>query len=118
MNAETLAKAIKIAELLSGDGAPTARNPSNMGSEYKIVVLDKGFVIHGRVTFDGSYIVVSDCHCIRYWGTPTTDKNSGLGFLAENGPTKATKLDKQPTTRVHELQVVQMIDCKGKWNAS
>jgi len=81
-------------------------------SNWKIVVLDRGYVVVGNVEFDGNYVVVTDCSTIRFWGT-----TRGLGEIAFGGPTEKTKLDAQPTTRVHELQVVQMIDCEvEKWN--
>jgi len=73
----------------------------------RIVVLDRGFVVVGNVTQDGPYIVIDDCSCIRRWGT-----TRGLGQLATGGPQPETKLDPQPRTRVHELQVVQQIDCE------
>ena len=73
----------------------------------KIVVLDRGFVVTGNVTFAEPYVVITDCECIRVWGT-----TKGLGEIAYGGPTAKTKLDPQPTTRVHELQVVQIIDCE------
>ena len=80
--------------------------PANAPSNRKIVVLDRGFVVVGNVRMDGNYVIIEDCSCIRRWGT-----TRGLGEIATGGPTENTKLDPQPTTRVHELQVVQMIDC-------
>ena len=92
------------------DGVEWVRK-SDANSNIKIVVCDRGFVLVGRINLDGNYITVSDCHCVRVWGT-----TRGLGEIASSGPTASTKLDKQPTTRVHELQVVQMIDCEeGSW---
>lgn len=73
----------------------------------KIVVLDRGFVVVGMVSLSGSHVVIDDCACIRRWGT-----TKGLGQLAMDGPRKDTILDPQPRTTVHELQVVQMIDCE------
>ncbi len=81
------------------------------GSAWKIVVADRGFVLHGRVSKEGEYVIIEDCSCIRYWGTPSQNTDSGLGYLAKNGATKDTKVDSQPTTRIHELQIVQLIDC-------
>lgn len=79
--------------------------------DLKIVVLDRGFVVVGRVRHEGCYVVITDCSCLRRWGT-----TAGLGQLAAGGPRAKTKLDPQPTTRVHELKVVQMIDCDvSKW---
>lgn len=81
------------------------------GGDTKIVVCDRGFVLVGRVTIADNYVTIRDCRCVRSWGT-----TRGLGEIAAAGPTSSTKLDAQPTTRVHELQVVQMIDCvEDKW---
>ena len=81
-------------------------------SPVKIVVCDRGFVLVGRVEIKDHYVTITDCSCVRDWGT-----TKGLGEIAINGPTSKTKLDPQPTTRVHELQVVQLIDCEeeSKW---
>ena len=78
-------------------------------SNYKIIVLDNGFVVYGSVSQEHQYLVISNCACIRVWGT-----TKGLGQLANSGPTKDTVLEPQPTTRVHELQVTQIIDCRGE----
>lgn len=81
------------------------------GESLRIVVCDRGFVLVGMVSLRDSYITIRKCHCIRKWGT-----SRGLGEIASGGPTEKTVLDPQPTTRVHELQVVQMIDCEErKW---
>ena len=86
---------------------------SNVGG-VKIVVLDRGFVVVGNVTIENNYVTIRNCHCIRTWGT-----ERGIGQIAMEGPTSQTKLDAQPTTRVHELQVVQMIDCEAtQWKLS
>ena len=86
--------------------------PVNTSGKTAIVVCDRGFVLVGKVTHDGSYLTITDCSCVRVWGT-----SRGLGEIASEGPTSKTKLDPQPTTRVHELQVVQIIDCEeSKWN--
>ena len=81
--------------------------PVNSG-DLKIVVLDRGFVVIGNGTITDNYVTIRNCQCIRRWGT-----SRGLGELATEGPKTETQLDPQPTTRVHELQVVQMIDCDG-----
>jgi hypothetical protein len=81
--------------------------PESTAGPTSIVVIDRGFVLHGVVTKIDSYVVIDHCSCIRAWGT-----TRGLGQLAETGPTSTTKLDPQPRTRVHELQVVQIIECK------
>lgn len=82
--------------------------PKNASGDMKIVVLDRGFVVVGRVTHEGDYVVINDCKCVRRWGT-----TKGLGELASKGPLANTTLDPQPRTTVHELQVVQIIDCEA-----
>ena len=86
-------------------------SPVKANAPWRIVVLDRGFIVVGRVSIDGSYVVIDDCSCVRRWGT-----TKGLGELASCGPLVNTVLDPQPRTRVHELQVVQIIDCEeAKW---
>lgn len=103
----------ELSRLFEAANQKTARRSDDIGgSEWKIVVADRGFVLHGKVAKDGEYIVIEECSCIRYWGTPAQSNNSGLGALAKSGPTSSTKLDPQPTTRIHELQIVQLIDCE------
>lgn len=86
--------------------------PVSKPADIKIVVCDRGFVLVGRVEIKDRYVVITDCGCVRIWGT-----TKGLGEIASNGPTDSTKIDKQPRTVVHELQVVQMIDCEAsKWS--
>lgn len=78
---------------------------------WAIVVCDRGFVLVGRVDIKDSYVTIRNCSCVRRWGT-----TRGLGQIASEGPTEKTELDQQPTTRVHELQVVQIIDAEeSKW---
>jgi len=101
-----------LKELLCGSNDPTCDDPSeNLG--WCIVVLDRGFVVVGRVQKSGCYMVINDCSCVRKWGT-----TKGLGQLASSGPLENTVLDPQPQTKVHELQVVQIIECVcevSKW---
>lgn len=87
--------------------------PVNCESERTcIVVLDRGFVVVGRVSIKHNYVTIRKCSNVRRWGT-----SRGLGEIAAGGPTTKTVLDPQPTTKVHELQVVQIIDCEeSKWN--
>lgn len=81
-------------------------------SPLRIVVLDRGFVVVGNVSQEGNEVTIRNCRNIRRWGT-----TRGLGEIASAGPTAKTVLDPQPTTRVHELQIVQQIDCEAeKWN--
>ena len=77
-----------------------------------IIVCDRGFVLVGEIKIENNYVTIRKCQNVRRWGT-----TRGLGQIASEGPTAETKIDPQPTTRVHELQVVQIIDCEAaKWN--
>lgn len=54
----------QLRELIGGvQASPVA---GDFGSPYKIVALDKGFVLHGRVNKVGEYIVIDDCKCYGY----------------------------------------------------
>jgi len=78
----------------------------------RICILERGRIVVGRVTLEDNYLVIHDASCIRRWGT-----TAGLGEIATGGPTADTVLDPQPTTRVHELRVVEQIDCEvTSWN--
>lgn len=83
--------------------------PKAPNSSLKIVVLDRGYVVMGNVSFQDEYVVIDNCSCVRRWGT-----TKGLGQLASEGKQSETVLDAQPKTTVHKLQVVQMIDCEEK----
>jgi hypothetical protein len=73
------------------------------------VVLQRGWVVVGRVERIGAETVVRDAHVIRRWGT-----SKGLGQLALEGPQSATILDAAGTVRAHELAVVLTLDCDVK----
>lgn len=72
-----------------------------------IVIGQRGWVWVGDVEREGEELVISDCACIRVWGT-----TQGLGEL-RNGPLPRTVLDPQGTTRAHVLAVVATIACDG-----
>jgi len=77
-----------------------------MNGKVRIVVLQRGWVVVGRVSKDGQELVIENASVIRRWGTA-----KGLGQLAA-GPQKDTVLDKAGTVRAHELAVVMQIDCE------
>ena len=82
------------------------------GSEIKIVVLQRGWVVIGRYSDDGDYGVLNDAYVIRSWGT-----SKGLGELALEGKQNDTKLDKTGIVRFHKLTSVALIDCiDNKWD--
>lgn len=57
--------------------------------DIKIVVLQRGWVMIGRLERNGSECKLHDASVIRNWGT-----TKGLGELAAKGPLSNTKLDK------------------------
>lgn len=55
----------------------------------KIVILQRGWVMVGRLERDGSECKLHNASVIRSWGS-----TKGLGEIAGGGPTGATKLDR------------------------
>jgi len=79
-----------------------------IAGDLKIVILQRGWVMIGHLERIGSDCKLHNASNIRYWGT-----ERGLGQLANEGPTKDTKLD--PCYGVVEfdyLTVVASIACK------
>ncbi len=80
---------------------------------WNIVILQRGWVMVGDLTQDGTEMTLRDASVIRVWGT-----DRGLGQIAKDGPTGKTKLD--PTNgevKFHELTVVARIKAEeSKWN--
>lgn len=75
--------------------------------EIKIVVLQRGWVMVGRMEREGSGCELHGASVLRSWGT-----TKGLGELAAGGPTSSTKID--PTNGLVEfdyLTVVATIAC-------
>jgi hypothetical protein len=66
----------------------TQYTPQPSGSA-KIVILQRGWVMVGRLERNGSDCKLHNASVIRIWGT-----KKGLGEIASNGPTKDTVLDK------------------------
>jgi hypothetical protein len=58
-------------------------------TETKIVVLQRGWVLVGKLERSGDQCKLHSASVIRNWGT-----TKGLGELAKDGPTSSTKLDK------------------------
>lgn len=80
----------------------------------KIIVLQRGWVIVGRLEKNGSECKVHQASVIRNWGT-----TKGLGEIAIAGPTSSTKLDKcGGLVEFDYLTVVATISCEeSKWLA-
>ena len=84
--------------------------PKENDSKIKIVILQRGWCIVGRLTRKGSDCQLSDASVIRSWGT-----TKGLGEIAEGGPTSTTKLDKcNGVVEFDYLTVVAAISCNEK----
>ena len=85
----------------------------DINSDIKIVVLQRGWIVVGRFSREGTQCQLSNASVIRTWGT-----TNGLGEIAENGPTSSTKLDKcKGVVEFDYMTVVLTIDCDTKkWN--
>lgn len=85
---------------------------SKEDGEWKIVVLQRGWVAVGKYYRDGHNCRLEEASVIRRWGT-----KKGLGELALNGPQSETKLDESGTIRFHLGAEVCRLDCKtANWN--
>lgn len=83
----------------------------NASSDIRICILQRGWVMVGRYSKNGSEITLDGGSVIRIWGT-----TKGLGELAFDGPTSSTKLDPIPQTNWHELTEIATVKCKeDKW---
>lgn len=69
-------------------------------SEYRILVLQRGWVVVGQYEEADGECRLHNAAVIRRWGT-----RKGIGELV-TGPTKDTVLDKAGEIRAHELAVV------------
>ncbi len=79
----------------------------------RIVILQRGWVMVGRFSQNGSECTLENASVVRIWGT-----TKGLGELAINGPLSGTKLDPCPTVKFHELTVIATINCvEEKWQS-
>ena len=77
----------------------------------KICVLERGWVMVGRLEKDGDEYLLINGHVIRRWGT-----SDGLGELAIKGPLENTKLEKIPLVKFHKSQLIFTISCEEtKW---
>lgn len=80
--------------------------------DIKIVILQRGWVMVGRLEKTGSDCKLHNASVIRNWGT-----TQGLGELALKGPLKDTKLDKcNGLVEFDSLTIVASISCEqNKW---
>ena len=78
--------------------------------DIRIVILQRGWIMVGRLLRNWSECVLSNASVIRIWGT-----TKGLGELAKNGPLDATKLDKTyGNVEFDYLTAVATIVCEEK----
>ena len=85
---------------------------NNIGNDVRIVILQRGWVMVGYYSREGSRCKLSKASVIRNWGT-----TKGLGEISADGPTAATKLE--PTNGLvefHELTEIGTIQASElKW---
>lgn len=82
--------------------------------DIKIVILQRGWVMVGRMERNGSDCKLHQASVIRKWGT-----TKGLGEIAANGPTLNTVLDKSfGVVEFDYLTVVAAISVKEELWAS
>lgn len=84
MSKNTNIDEVRLAELLPSDFVGEKGATHN---GWRIVVVDRGWVLVGQCTDHGGHVRVSHARCVRNWGT-----SRGLGELV-SGPTKETKHD-------------------------
>ena len=80
--------------------------------DIKIVVLQRGWALVGRLERDGAECILHNSSTIRRWGT-----TKGLGEIAKGGPTDKTVLDKNNgVVEFDYLTVVLALGCEdSKW---
>lgn len=89
-----------------------ADKPKQSDGKIKIIILQRGWCMVGRLEKKGSECKLYDASVIRTWGT-----TKGLGEIAKDGPTSSTKLDKcHGLVEFDYLTVVATISCsEDKW---
>ena len=106
-------KTIKIdeTEYVRADSVSTP----DYDGDIKIVILQRGWIVVGRLERDGNQCKLHSGSVIRSWGT-----TKGLGEIAENGPLANTKLDKcYGVIEFDYLTVVATIGVnEAKWTSS
>lgn len=85
--------------------------PQTKRAYLRILVLQRGWIVMGRVTRSPADITIANACVIRRWGT-----TAGLGQLAREGKQTETILDPCGTVHVHPLAVVMEIECDpSRW---
>lgn len=95
------------ATILGADSPPTCCEDWG----WHIVILQRGWVMVGKLQKKGEYFKLLNGSVIRRWGT-----SSGLGQLAKEGKQSETVLEPTPETSFHELTMIGAIKCvAAKW---
>lgn len=80
---------------------------------WQIVVLQRGWVVVGKMTKQNNRCELTEASVIRRWGT-----SNGLPELVECGPLPETKLEKAThPIRFHYLTSILTLECGPKWNS-
>lgn len=96
-------KGEKLEEIIvNGKTYYSSKTSNEFQGDWKIVVLQRGWVIVGKMEKNGSECKVHHAAVIRNWGT-----TKGLGEIAKDGPTKDTKLD--PTNGTVEFDYLTVV---------
>jgi hypothetical protein len=83
---------------------------TELKGDIKIVILQRGWVMVGRLERNGSECKLHNASTIRIWGT-----KHGLGELTKNGVLKDTVIDKcNGLVEFDYLTVVATISCEEK----
>lgn len=87
---------------------PEGSEQKQFEGDIKIIVLQRGWVMVGKLERNGSECKLHNASVIRCWGT-----TKGLGELASDGPKSSTKIDKcNGLVEFDYLTVVCSITCK------
>ena len=82
--------------------------------DVRIAILQRGWVMVGEFSKDGSQCFLRNASVVRYWGT-----TRGLGEIAAGGPTDKTELDPAGEVEFHELTAIALLRCNPeKWHAA
>lgn len=84
-------------------------NPIPEDENIRILILQRGWVVVGRFSQEGTECRITNGYIIRRWGS-----SAGLGQLAAGGPRDDTILDPITTLCVHELGIVASLFCNPK----
>lgn len=88
--------------IVNGKTYYSEKSSGEYNGEYKIVILQRGWVMVGKMERSGSECKLHQANVIRNWGT-----TKGLGEIADSGPKKDTKID--PCNGVVEFDYLTVV---------